>query len=114
MRLLFVDDHDVMRISLGTLLADLGHEVTEAASLSEARERLEHGGAFDVVLLDHSLQDGKGTELVPDVRRKLPAAKVVLLSGTARWDPTMDVDLLLENTLDPGALLQSIEKLAKR
>jgi DNA-binding NtrC family response regulator len=113
MRLLFVDDHDVMRASIASLMNELGHQVTEAANLAEARARLDQGDAFDVVILDFSLRDGKGSDLVPDIRRALPDAKVVLLSGTAKWDPKMDVDLMLEGTLDPGALVASIEKLKK-
>lgn len=114
MRLLFVDDNDVMRIDLSNLLTQMGHEVTDAASLAEARARMDEGAAFDVILLDHALPDGKASDLVPDIRKNLPAAKIVLLSGTAKWDPSVDVDLMLESTLDPGALVDSLEKLSRR
>jgi two-component system, response regulator RegA len=115
MRILFVDDHEVMRLSLCALLEDLGHQVTEAASLAEARAHLAQGAAFEVALIDYTLRDGKGTELVPDIRRRIPAAKVVLLSGTAAWElGKVDADLLLEKGMDPEEMMTRIGNLAPK
>ena len=82
-KLLVVDDDSSNRITLTLLLEDEGFEVAGAASSADARAILSPGGAaFDVVLLDQHLGDGLGTELVPAFRARMPAAKLVLISGS--------------------------------
>src|SRR5262245_18333082 len=63
MRLLWVENHAVfVRLAGQRFLS--AHTVTVAVSLAEAR-RLLAEQAFDAILLDHDLDDGKGTELMP-------------------------------------------------
>lgn len=63
MRLLWVENHArFVAVALPTLLH--AHSVSVVSSLIEARQCLAEE-AFDAVLLDYDLDDGKGTELVP-------------------------------------------------
>jgi len=78
---LVVDDDQDFRESLGVLVGREGYDVREAADLRGARERLAESYA-DVVLVDHSLPDGDGIELLHD---ELLAAncEFVVITGNA-------------------------------
>ncbi len=86
-RLLLVDDDEGNRLTLAALLEDEGFEVDVAVSFSEAKGKLSLAPpAYAAVLLDHSLGDGYGTELVPLIRTVLPQAKIVAMSGSVGAD----------------------------
>ena len=85
--LLLVDDDESNRLTLSTLLEDDGFVVDCAVSFADATQLLEsQARAYDAVLLDHSLGDGYGSDLVPLIRRVLPRAKVIAMSGSAGAD----------------------------
>jgi hypothetical protein len=67
MRILFVEDH---RVFAETVVAQFlsDHEVEIAESVATARNAVMTGPAFDVVLVDYDLPDGKGTEVVRQLR----------------------------------------------
>ena len=86
-RLLLVDDDEGNRVTLAALLEDEGFEVDVAASFAEAKGVLEGAPpSYVAILLDHSLGDGYGTDLVPVIRVALPASKVVAMSGSVGAD----------------------------
>ncbi len=80
-RVLIVDDHAVVREGIRTVLvSDGGIAVTaEAASGAEA-VRLASAGAPDVVLLDITMPDMSGLEVVPLLLDAAPGVKVLMLS----------------------------------
>ncbi|MGC4114484.1 MAG: response regulator [Myxococcales bacterium] len=66
MKLLFVENHaDFANIVVAKFLA--AYEVVIVPSLAEAKRDLALG-SFDAVLVDYDLDDGKGTDLVRDLR----------------------------------------------
>jgi DNA-binding response OmpR family regulator len=86
-RILLVDDDESNRLTLSALLEDEGFLVDLAASFAEAKELLEAAPpAYEALLLDHSLGDGYGSNLVPLIRRVLPNAKIIAMSGSAGGD----------------------------
>ncbi len=82
-RVLVVDDHDLVRASLLRVLADQAdlQPVGAASTLREARALIESAHP-DIVLLDHVLPDGRGADAVPDLITLEPAIKVVMLTAT--------------------------------
>jgi DNA-binding response OmpR family regulator len=67
MRILFVEDHRVFAQTVASeFLA--GDEVDIAGSIAAARSALMADAAFDAVLVDYDLPDGKGTEVVRQLR----------------------------------------------
>ncbi len=83
-RVLLVDDDENNRLTLSVLLEEEGFEVTVAASYAEAEAVVAEATAnYDIFLLDHSLGDGFGTELIPHIRQRFPAARVVAMSGSS-------------------------------
>ena len=86
-RLLLVDDDESNRLTLSALLEDEGYVVDLAASFAEARQLLSaEPPRYDAVLLDHSLGDGYGSNLIPLIRRVLPSAKIIAMSGSVGAD----------------------------
>ena len=80
-RVLVADDHAVVREGIRHVLASAhGFSVAgEAASGAEAVE-LAAECEPDVVVLDVSMPDGTGLEVIEDVRRVAPQARVLILS----------------------------------
>ena len=80
-RILIVDDHDVMRGGLRSLLESRpGWEVCgEAANSMEAIQQAKVLRP-DVVVLDISMPGSNGLEAVPVIRRETPGVEVLILS----------------------------------
>lgn len=80
-RLLIADDHPIVREGLRRIAADQPgiSVVAEAASASEALERVAHT-AVDVMLLDVSMPGPTFIEVLQQVRRDHPSVKVLVLS----------------------------------
>ncbi|HEY1611160.1 MAG TPA: response regulator transcription factor RqpR [Paraburkholderia sp.] len=80
-RLLLVDDHAVVRQSLRQLLLDRGvaSEVIEAQTGAEGLAAIAPH-ACDVVLLDISLPDMNGVEVLKRMKRKAPRVPVLMCS----------------------------------
>ncbi|WP_291138284.1 response regulator transcription factor [Hydrogenophaga sp.] len=102
--LLLVDDHDLVRLGLLTLVqshaADTGEDVPvfEARTLHEAIELYRHHRhQIRLVLLDLHLPDAHGMSGLDDFLRAWPQAPVVVLSGVN--DPG-----LTRHTIARGAL----------
>jgi len=107
-RLLLLDDSDFYRSTLMALLEDAGYEVIEARRLSEARHRI-RDGRYDLAILDLHLDDGRGSDLIPELRAHAPRTRLVLLS--ADDIAVAGADLVLSKTLDCAELLRRIEEL---
>ncbi len=66
-KILLVDDHPAVRQGLEVLLQSLGHQTAgQAESCTEAQALLEHQ-VFDLAVLDLSLEDGSGLDLLGDL-----------------------------------------------
>ncbi len=84
MRILLVDDHEIVRRGLRQLLAEEFPEAFfgEATRVPEARE-LAAQKKWDLVLLDINLPGGSGLDLVGEFKKLCPQAAVLVLSAYA-------------------------------
>ena len=82
MRLLIVDDHEVVRQGLVALLDRReGFEVVaEAGTVAEAVERAQRFQP-DIVVMDVRLPDGSGVEACREIRAERPDTRVVMLTS---------------------------------
>jgi DNA-binding NarL/FixJ family response regulator len=82
LRLLIVDDHEVVRQGLTSVLdrRDAFQVVAEAGSVAES---LEMARKFepDIVIMDVRLPDGSGIEACREIRADLPTTRVVILTS---------------------------------
>lgn len=83
-RILVADDSQDTLQMLEVFLGLSGWEVFCAATLKEARARLDDG--IDLVILDRWLADEDGLDLCRELRSRLPELPVVFLSGAAYPD----------------------------
>ncbi|TMG05478.1 MAG: response regulator transcription factor [Chloroflexi bacterium] len=82
--ILLVDDHEVVRMGLKTLLDRLeGFSVVgEAGSVAEAISAARQTRP-DVIVMDIRLPDGNGVEACREIRGELPDTKVIMLTSYA-------------------------------
>jgi two-component system nitrate/nitrite response regulator NarL len=82
MRILYVDDHQLVREALTYYLksSDEHIEVVEAGSLVDVVGRAQ-AGEFDVILLDYRLPGLSGDRAVVAARQRFPDTPVIVLSG---------------------------------
>ena len=83
-RILLVDDHDIVRLGLMTLLNDQSDmEVVGEASTAGEGVRMAEKLTPDVVLMDIRLPGEGGIEATAQITKKFPAIKVVMLTSFA-------------------------------
>ncbi len=83
MRLLLCEDDDQLARGLTRALRRAGHEVIRVISIADALERLRNQGLPDIALVDLTLPDGHGSQLVTRLREH---AEVGIIIITARGD----------------------------
>jgi DNA-binding NtrC family response regulator len=79
-RVLVVDDEALIRWSLTQTLEDLGFDVQQASTGSDALARI-RSADFDVVLLDFRLPDSNDLNLLMQVRELSPESSVILMTA---------------------------------
>jgi len=81
MKILICDDHKIVRDGLRQILQQL-EEVTFIGEARDGKEALTilKGDAYEVVLLDISLPDQNGLEVLKYVKSKWPSTNVLMLS----------------------------------
>jgi PAS domain S-box-containing protein len=83
LKVLIVDDDELIQGSMEALLAALGHRATLVSSGEEALARLAAGLQPDVVLLDMNMPGLGGSGTLPHLRALHPALPVLLATGRA-------------------------------
>ena len=116
-RVMLVEDHAAFRQSLAALLSqepDL-EVVAQAGSLAEAREML--NTPLDVAVLDLSLPDGAGRDLIGELRQRNADISVLVLSVTIRPGHLEEVmkagaDAVLHKVASPPTIVEEVRRLA--
>jgi DNA-binding NarL/FixJ family response regulator len=82
LKILIVDDHDVVRVGFRQILGEHSRFVVagEARNAADAFECLRKE-RYDIVLLDLSLPDGSGVDVLRKIKSRYPDTKVLVLSG---------------------------------
>jgi len=107
-RVLHVEDdsdlHQVIRAMIGRRF---DFEIATTLAEAWARVALER---FDVVILDLTLPDGSGWDLLPEIRARQPEARVVILSGSDMTEAeALKVEaVLLKSQVSPRQLLNAL------
>jgi two-component system cell cycle sensor histidine kinase/response regulator CckA len=109
---LLVDDDEFVRRVIRRVLQHACHVTVEAASATEALQLVARRPAIDVVLLDQSLPDARGIQIVPALRESLPGVKIYLFTGDDVPDEELClVEGLLSKPLSAERLLGTLAAL---
>ena len=98
-RVLIVDDHEIVREGLMTLLED-EQAVDVVGGAANGREALELAISLtpDVVLMDMALPDATGIDVTKEVRAACPKVQVIILTGN------FGADLRVRDAMQAGAV----------
>ncbi len=83
LNLLFVDDDYLICLSTVSLLEDLGHAVTQAASGEAALEVLRGDEPVDLLITDYAMPGMTGMQLAEEARKLRPDLPILLATGYA-------------------------------
>ena len=83
LRVLLVDDEDIVRAATAEMIRDLGHQVDEANGASEAIARLEDGLEIDAVVTDYMMPGINGGDFARRLEATHPHLPVLLITGYA-------------------------------
>lgn len=111
LRVLLVEDNEPVLRVISATLERAGHEVLAATSAAAALA-IEAQPPVQVVLLDQSLPDRRGTEIVDALRARWPQVKLALFTGELVTEPERaSVDLVLSKPLSNADLLAALRQL---
>lgn len=112
---LVVEDEPVIRMITRAALTGAGFAITEAGDGETARAAVKTGRSFDLILLDLTLPDTDGVDLIPDLRRGSPGSRIVVVSGSVTdGDTDLAVDGLLAKPFTKAKLLEVIHRTLAR
>ena len=116
--LLLIDDEPEIRESLETLFSLEGFEMESAANAEEGLQWIERK-PFDVVLLDVSLPDKSGLELLPELRAADASLAVVMITAYGSVENAVQAMRLgarnyITKPWDNEKLLAEIENIVKQ
>lgn len=83
MRIAVVDDHSIMRAVYRSLIDDSPdlEMAWSAATLGEARLHIERDDIPDIIIMDVTLPDGTGYELVREILEEHPRLPILMVSA---------------------------------
>ena len=109
-RVLVVDDEEMVRSVLQRLLSLRGHDVTLASSGAEALQRAREQ-SFDVVFADQAMPVMNGRQFARHLREDFPDLPIVLLTGdTDISDPEREFDVVLSKPFKLDVLEATIQE----
>jgi len=115
LKILIVDDQEIIRELISEILRSDGHVITVAATGVEALLQL-NKATFDLIISDLSMPDMTGSQLASEIRTKGDKTPFILLTGfgdemLAQGSTPPGVDLVLSKPVTSASLYQAIKKI---
>jgi PAS domain S-box-containing protein len=108
LRVLLVEDLEIVRTALARLLELEGHEVTVAPDGRAALDRVEAGEVFDLVLSDVEMPRLDGVSLARALIARTPPLPVLLMTGYADHAAAAAVALTLNKPFSRDQLVEAM------
>ena len=113
-RILLVDDDPLVRFAVRDFLESHGMQVTEAESVQQAGEKF-RGASPDAAIVDFSLPDGDGLELLEHFKSTDPEMPVIVLTGQGSIEAAVRaIKLGAEQFLTKPVELKALHTLVQR
>jgi len=110
-RILCVDDEPAALRLRAQILEHAGHSVSTATTGGEALKKF-RAEDFDLVVSDHVLGRGTGTQLALDLRRLKPNVPILILSGTSEIPADIEhADAFLSKLEGPKTFLEKVNEM---
>ncbi len=114
LRVLVVDDEDLVREMLQAYLQEDGHQVETARNGKEALEKFKPG-AVDLVITDRAMPELNGEKLASMIKKVSPSTPVIMLTGfgelmDAVGEKIPGVDLVLSKPITLDGVRKGISK----
>ena len=95
-KLLLVDDHEVVRSGLKTLLSNLSFEVIDEAGSGKKAYEMAQNNQYDLIIMDISMDGISGLDAVSKILNRIPQQNILILS-------MHDSDLVIQKAKNAGA-----------
>jgi DNA-binding NtrC family response regulator len=106
------DDASILRV-FSRIFERKGYTVATAQTGKEAQEKLDEG-YFDVTLVDLTLPDMNGADLLPEMKKTAPNMVKVVLTGLSSENASnvlaRGADVFLEKPVHPQFLIDLLEE----
>ncbi len=117
-RILVVDDDDLIRDLIYEILEPQGYQILLAENGNRALEILDKE-EIDLIITDIIMPDKEGIETILDIKKRLPHAKIIAMSGGGQLEANsylsmakrLGVNATLSKPFDPAKLLGMIQKI---
>src|SRR5580692_2640878 len=119
-KVLVVDDDEIVRATLTGVLEQSGFGVTSAANVSDALKHISGPETYDVLLSDlHMPGAGMGLTVVSAMRHSNPAAVTIIFSGFPEMKEAaaailLQADEILVKPMAPAELILTIRERLKQ
>ena len=117
--ILVVDDDSSLRLSLKRLLNSENYKVVTTYGFKDTRE-LDPCLKWDLAIVDLNLNDGKGTDLIAELKRKNPSMQSILITGERSIHITIATAInqgifyFIPKPFEPSALINLVQKALKQ
>ncbi len=116
-KILVVDDDDLIRDLIYEILEPNGYQILLADNGNKALEILDQE-EVDLIITDIIMPDKEGIETIIDIKKKLPRAKIIAMSGGGQLDANsylsiakkLGVKATITKPFDPAKLIRTIEE----
>jgi CheY-like chemotaxis protein len=112
LKILLVDDEDLVRSATADMLLDAGHTVHQSHSGQGAILAFESDPGFDLLVTDYAMPLMSGAALIRKIRELSPGTKALLVTGYASATRDVPADVpRIEKPFRAAELLKRIEAL---
>lgn len=115
--ILVVDDEKIVVQVMRRILGRSGHTIRTAGNGKEGLDIFKAGG-IDLVISDFHMHGGNGLEMLKEIKKLEPDAKVIMMSGDATADEREEMVaagalIVLGKPFIPPQLLEAVENALK-